>query len=192
MLTLRDTARTKQTIDARADYDPEISGRSIRKIRETEMRMTIIRGVLFAAAATLFLHGTPSLAQDEQNGPMTWGEDAQYDQVVFIKFKPGKRERAMQIIDEYFVPASEKAGTSEPIYVEHFQTGEWDMLLVWHLQGGTADLKWYRSADDIKWFNALAELNGGQEAAQKLWDEFSSAIADSVTQLGHHHTGMTK
>jgi hypothetical protein len=156
------------------------------------MRISSIRGVLIVAAAALFLHGSPSLAQDDNNGPMTWGEDAQYDQVVLIKFKSGKRERAMQIIDEKFVPASEKAGTSEPIWVEHFQTGEWDMLLVWHLAGGTPDLQWYRSADDIKWFNALAELNGGREAAQKLWDEFSSTIADSVTQLGHHHTGMTK
>ena len=156
------------------------------------MQQTSIRGAMIAATAVLLLHGSPSHAQDENNGPMTWGEDARYDQVVFIQFKPGKRERAMQIIAEKFVPASEKAGTSEPVWVEHFQTGKWDILLVWQLEGGTADLKWFRSPDDIKWFNALAELNGGQEAAQKLWDEFSSTIADSVTQLGHHHTAMAK
>ena len=156
------------------------------------MQMTTIRGVLIAAASMLFLHASPSLAQDDNNGPMTWGEDAQYDQVVFVKFKPGKRERAMQIIDEYFVPAAKKAGTSEPIYVEHFQTGKWDMLLVWHLKGGTADLEWYRSAEDLKWFGALAELNGGEEAAQKLWDEYVSTVAESVAQIGHHHSGMTK
>jgi hypothetical protein len=39
----------------------------------------------------------------------------------------------------------------------HFQTGEWDALFVWEMEGNMADLEWYRSEDDIKWFAAPAE-----------------------------------
>jgi hypothetical protein len=152
--------------------------------------MKICGGIASALALTVF--AIPAMAQQDEGGPMTWGEDAQYDEVQFVKFKPGKRERAMELIDEYFIPASEKAGTAGPAWVEHFQTGKWDMLLVWHLAGGTGDLKWYRSEDNIKWMAALAELNGGAEAAGKLWDEYIATVAESVTELGHHHSGMSE
>mgnify|MGYP001815722545 CR=1 FL=1 len=39
-------------------------------------------------------------------GPITQGEDANYVQAVGVKFKSGKRERAIEIINEYFLPAT--------------------------------------------------------------------------------------
>lgn len=31
------------------------------------------------------------------------------------------------------------------------------------------DLEWYNSANDIKWFKALSELEGGVEQAEAVW-----------------------
>ena len=151
------------------------------------MRTTSICGKLIAATAVLFLFAVPAIAQDDDEGPITQGDDARYLEVTYVNFKPGKREMAMQIISEHFVPATEKAGTSAPLLAIHFQTGKWDAAFIWEMAGGMADLEWYRSPDNIKWFAALAELEGGTEQAEAIWAKYIGAVADSLTEVGHHH-----
>ena len=153
------------------------------------MKVGKICGTLVAASAALFLFAAPAQAQDDESGPEKWGDDARYVETVVLKFKSGKRERAMEIIAEHFVKASEKAGTPGPIMVIHMQTGRWDVAAVWELQGGTSDLEWYRSPDNVKWYAALTELMGGEEEAGALMQEWSDSIADSMTNIGHYHTG---
>ncbi len=153
------------------------------------MRTTINCGKLIAATAALFLFAAPAIAQEDDGGPMTQGDDAKYVSVTYTQYKPGKRERAMEIINEHFIPASEKAGTPGPILVIHFQTGRWDVAAVWEMEGGMADLEWYRSPNNIKWFEALAELSGGEEQAGKIVAEYTSGVANSETDVGHHHVG---
>ena len=80
-----------------------------------------------------------------------------------MKYKSGKRERAFEIIADHFKPAGEKAGLPGPLGTLHFQTGESDALFVWEMKGGMADLEWYRSEDDIKWYASLVEQEGGEE-----------------------------
>ena len=118
---------------------------------------------------------------------MTQGDDAHYVSSTLVKFKPGKRERAFEIISEHFMPAGEKAGTPGPLGVIHYQTGQWDAQFVWDLAGGMADLEWYRSPNNIKWWAALAEQEGGEEAASELMGEYQSLIADAETDVGHYH-----
>lgn len=144
-------------------------------------------GKLIAAAAALFLFAVPAIAQDEDEGPQTQGDDAKYLSVTYIKYKPGHREAAMEMINEYFVPATEKAGTSPPMLAIHFQTGKWDAAIVWDLAGGMADLEWYRSPDDVKWFAALSELAGGAEQAKEIWQKYLGKVAHAQTEVGHHH-----
>jgi hypothetical protein len=148
-----------------------------------------IRGVLVAAGAALLLSAVPAQAQEDDGGPQKWGDDARYVRTSVIKFKAGKRERAMQIIAEYFRVATEKAGTPGPIMIIHMQTGRWDLAAIWEMEGGTADLEWYRSPNNIKWREALVEVAGGEEEAGKIMQEWSSSIADSMTNIGHYHTG---
>ena len=143
-------------------------------------------GKLLAVAAALTMFAVPASAQDDE-GPITQGDDAKYVSVTHIKYKPGKRERAMEIIADHFVPAGEAAGTPGPLGVIHLQTGEWDALAVWRLEGGMADLEWYRSEDDLKWFAALAEQEGGEEAAGELLGEYRSLIDEAETDVGHYH-----
>ncbi len=153
------------------------------------MKVNKICGTLVAASASLFLFAASAQAQEDEGGPEKWGDDARYVQTWVVKFKAGKRERAMEIVAEYFVKASEKAGTPGPLMTIHMQTGRWDMAVVWELQGGTADLEWYRSPRDIKWYEALKEIAGGEEEAGAIMKEWSGSIADSMSNIGHYHTG---
>jgi len=154
------------------------------------MRLTSFCGKLIAASAAVLFFAVPALAQDEDMGALTWGEDAKYVVTTVIKFKPGKRERAMEIIDEYYLPAVEKDGTAPPKLIVHMQTGHWDMAVIWDLAGGTADLEWYRSPDAVKWREALVEIAGSEEEAAKIQEEYGATIADSMANIGHYHTGM--
>lgn len=151
------------------------------------MRSTSIRGKLIAAIAALFLFAVPAIAQDDDEGPVTQGDDAKYLSITYVMFKPGQRESAMEIITEYFVPAAKKAGTSPPMLAIHFQTGKWDMAIIWAMAGGMADLEWYRSPDDIKWFAALADVAGGKEQAGEIWKKYIGKVAQAQTEVGHHH-----
>ena len=144
-------------------------------------------GKVLAVSAALAIFTGPASAQDDDEGPVTQGDDAHYVSATLVKFKSGKRERAFEIIADHFVPAGEKAGTPAPLGVIHFQTGEWDALFVWKMEGGMADLEWYRSADDIKWYAALAELEGGDEAAGELIAEYQSLVDEAETDVGHYH-----
>ena len=155
------------------------------------MRTTRLGGLLIAAIAASFFFTTPVIAQEDDGGPLTQGEDAKYVSVRHVKFKPGTRERALEIVNAHFVPASESAGTPGPLLVNHMQTGKWDVIAVWDMEGGMADLEWYRTEDDIKWFAALAEQEGGVEQAQALLAEYGASIADFVVEVGHRHTGAT-
>ena len=143
-------------------------------------------GKVLAVAAALTMFAVPASAQDDE-GPITQGEDAKYVTIAHVKFKSGKRERAMEIIADHFVKATEAAGTPGPLGVIHFQSGEWDMLAVWRLEGGMADLEWYRSPDNIKWWAALVEQEGGEEAAGALMAEYQSLVDEAETDIGHYH-----
>lgn len=151
------------------------------------MKTIDFRGTAIAAIIALFLVPFTAFAQDDDEGPITQGDDAKYLTITHVKFKSGQRESAMEIIAEHFVPASKKAGLPGPILAIHYQTGKWDAAFVWQMEGGMADLEWYRSPDDIKWFAALTELEGGAEKADEVWKSFTSKIAGSQSEVGHHH-----
>ncbi len=151
------------------------------------MKMKPLCGLTAALTSFVLLLAAPAIAQEDEGGPQTWGDDARYVTVTYVQFKPGKREEAMEIISEYFMPAGEKAGTAPPMLAVHFQTGIWDAMFIWNLEGGMADLEWYQSEDNVKWFAALAELNGGPEGAEKLMERWRQTIRESETQIGHYH-----
>jgi len=149
------------------------------------MKLKLSRGV--AAFAALVLFSGSGFAQDNDEGPITQGDDARYLSVTHVKFKPGQRESAMQLITEHFKPAGAKAGTPGPIMEIHYQTGKWDAAFVWEMAGGMKDLEWYRSPNDVKWWEALSEIEGGADKAEAVWADYISKVASAVTEVGHHH-----
>ena len=151
------------------------------------MRTIRNSGKLLAVTAALFLVAVPAMAQDDDEGPITQGDDAKYLRITYVMFKSGQREAGMEIISEHFVPATEKAGTNTHLLAIHFPTGKWDAAFIWELEGGMADLEWYRSPDNVKWFAALAELEGGSEQAAAVWQSYLDTLAESHVEVGHHH-----
>jgi hypothetical protein len=146
-------------------------------------------GKALAVAAAFTMFTVPASAQDAEDGAMNQGEDAVYIRVTHMKFKPGKRERAMEIVAEHFRPAGADAGLPGAMLAIHYQTGKWDAAWVSVLEGGMADLEWYRSPNNIKWWNSFVEREGGEEAAAALMSEFQASVADSLEEVGHYHTG---
>ena len=107
--------------------------------------MTITKAIstTFGLATAMLFLSTPSYAQDDDEGPITQGDDARYLTITNVSFTPGQRESAMEIITEHFVAAGQKAGTPAPIMAIHYQTGKWDATYVWEMAGGMADLDPY-------------------------------------------------
>ena len=143
------------------------------------------KGIVVLAGILVF--SMPAVAQDDDEGPVSQGDDAQYLDITYVKFRAGQRESAMQIITEHFMPAGEKSGVPAPMLAIHFQTGKWDAAFIWKMEGGMADLEWYRSPNDVKWFAAMAELEGGVDEAQAVWADYISKVAHAQTEVGHHH-----
>lgn len=151
------------------------------------MSTTIITKTVSLLAASLLLTTSAFAQEEDDGGPITQGDDAKYLTITHVAYKSGQREKAMEIIAEYFVKAGEKSGVAGPIMAIHYQTGKWDAAFIWEMEGGMADLEWYRSPDDVKWFEALSEIAGGEEEAGEIWKSYVKTVADSQSQVGHHH-----
>ena len=145
---------------------------------------------LFAVVLTLSLASTytaaQTAAQEEDEGPQTQGDDAVYISVTFVDYKAGMRSDALEIIAEHFAPAGAASGTRGPLAI-HFQTGSWDAAFHWRLEGGMADLEWFRSPDDVKWMEAMIAQEGSKEAVDELVASYLGMIARTRTDVGHRH-----
>lgn len=128
-----------------------------------------------------FASNTGSAQSDSQ--PKKY-ENAQWKNIVYVDYKSGQYARAREIINKYFVPAGEKAETPGPEIVLEMNSGEWDVMILWGMKGGITDLNWETSPDDVAWRNALNEIAGGADKAQKILEEYSSLINKSSNQIG--------
>jgi hypothetical protein len=165
----------------------QLGGDALEKERRADSKGGNYMNKLIAIAMAGAVAAIPgaALAEHHEEGP-TIRENARYLNVLLVDIKPGKRGRAEEIIDDYFAKASEAAGTDQPVLV-HLQTGSWDFLVVWRMDDGPVELTYTSTPDGKKWFAALAELTGGEEQAQALWDEYQSLIARSTSMIGHRH-----
>ena len=146
--------------------------------------LRLISAIVSVGLAFLFF-STAASAQDE--GGQRFADDAVYYEVEFVDYKPGKTGEAYGIIAEHFSPAGEAAGLPGPT-VFHFQSGPWDAAFNWQQKNGLADLEWRISPDNAKFFAALSEQEGGEEAAQAVIDRYNEMIARTEVYIGHTHT----
>ena len=140
----------------------------------TSMTRTIL-GLFLACFLAM-----PLLAQDDMQPKKL--DDPQWRSVVHVKYHAGKMGRAMELIDE-FQKVTEKAGTPKPELVVRMATGEWDLMIVWLMEGGISDMDWDTSPNNIKWRKASNEHFGSAEAAKAAWDEYRSLIQDSSRDI---------
>lgn len=140
-----------------------------------------MRALLTAVVAAGLILPAGLAAQEEEPEPEKY-EDASWYALVQVDFKPGKRDDAMKMVREYYMPAGQEAGTPAPVMHLQHQSGEWDWTVIWHMEGGPADMEWKQTADDIEWQKKLAELAGGPDKAKELGEKWSSYIArENVT-----------
>jgi hypothetical protein len=99
----------------------------------------------------------------------------------FTKFKEGQANAGKEIIYGHFIKADEVAGR-RPVPFD-FVTGEWDHVVFFPLKDGPGDLTWATSPDDVKWWEALVEIEGGVEEAQALMTRFGELVARSEMHL---------
>ncbi len=145
----------------------------------------IISGILtlcFMLMVATSLHAQETLKVKKMEGH-TW------HQVVMVKFKPGTMNEAKDIIHNHFMKAGQKAEVPGPQMME-FQTGEWDMMFVWTMDS-INDMNWEIHPDDEKWWAAMVEMEGGEEEANELWQNYMGMIESSTSYLATSQQQMS-
>lgn len=143
------------------------------------MKKLALVPVLFALSIAV-----PANAQDLKPERMT---DVTWHMVEFLKFQPGKRARGMEMIEKYFAAADRDLGREGQVVDVHFNTGEWDSIVIFPMSGGPGDLSWAMSPDDVKWMTALAKRTGGMDQARALLAEWDTLLAAQARQVAHRH-----
>lgn len=145
--------------------------------------MLIGKSLVSVCVASAVVLGVPAAAQEAQPQRM---QNVTYHGVEFIKFKEGSRERAGEIVEQYFAPASRDASTTMPLEY-HIDTGEWDYIMFWPMKGGMADMEWETHPEEIAWMQALTKRAGGDTQAKALLDEWNGLVARRVNGVAHSH-----
>ncbi|UUO24604.1 hypothetical protein FGD67_16245 [Colwellia sp. M166] len=115
-------------------------------------------------------------------------ENVEFLSISYTDFKPGKADRAMEIIRDHYFPASKKAGTQVP-YIVQLHSGEWDMITAWKLKDGYSSMEWELTEDGVKWMSAFMKQEG-KEKSKEIRDEFNSLIQRSSHVIGYHPTDI--
>lgn len=143
--------------------------------------MRLLGSVVLAAILTLPI---AARAQDRDQTPQPQKyRNVTWYRVERIALKAGKREDALKLIKQYYLPASKAAGTEKPVlYLEH-QTGPWDLTIIWRLQGGPSELEWKESPDGLAWYRAFVKVAGGQQKAEEIMSKESSYTARETSSI---------
>ncbi|MCZ8136889.1 MAG: hypothetical protein O9266_11355 [Porphyrobacter sp.] len=148
-----------------------------------------IMGKALAAAAVLSLGLGASPAVQAQNaGQGQQADEVTWARVTMTRFHSGKRDRALEIIKNYFAKADANSGVNSGVHGIHLETGQWDVIYVFPMKGGPADMAKRGTPEDEKWMAEMIKLAGSKEAAEKIIAEFDSLVAMSVTEVGHAHS----
>lgn len=103
--------------------------------------------------------------------------------IEMIKWKPGKGERAHEII-EMFEKVDAELGYKGVVDL-HMSTGEWDSIVAIPMREGIASMGWASNPEEKKWDEAFMRQAGNEEKAKALWEEFESLIAERQRHVGH-------
>lgn len=108
-------------------------------------------------------------------------ENVSWQEVVLVDFKPGTIERAKEIIALY--KAAGAAAQVPGPEMHWFMTGEYNMMLIWTMKNGPADMEWRRSPDGVKWWKEFISQQGSKEAAEALQKEYTSLVLKTTSYI---------
>jgi hypothetical protein len=92
-------------------------------------------------------------------------------------------DEAMKLIEEYFEPASNKAGLPGPAMLMVNHTGKWDLTVVWKMKDGLKAMEWKTSPEDAKWMSAMHEMVGGADKAKEIMEQYQSLVSATSTVI---------
>ena len=145
------------------------------------MKWTILAAGVAAACLPALAHAQPATADLKAER----AQNLSYWYVDMVKFKPGKRQRAAELVEQFFRPIDKEMG-GQSIDI-HMGTGEWDYITLFPMPGGPVDLTWLTSPDDVRFMTLLAKRAGSMEAAQKIVDEWDSLVLRQEDHIAHTH-----
>lgn len=111
-------------------------------------------------------------------------DNPQWKRISLTSYKNGQFARAKEIIRNYHMKASEKAGTPRPEMIIDLVSGEWDVMTIWNMPEGLGEFDWETSPRDIKWRKAFNEIAGGADKATAILNEFSALVVRSSRYIG--------
>lgn len=141
----------------------------------------MIRKLAISVAATAFaLTATPALSQEEPEQPRTTYR------IEYLKLKPGKEDRWVEMGEKYWGPATDKAGLPQP-QIHWMMAGPWDIMLVMEMPSGLAALDSHNPKERVAFRKAFIEVAGGEEEAKKLWAEDAELVTNTMVTYSHTH-----
>ena len=136
--------------------------------------------ILTAAAIGLAMPVTPAFADNHEAPALA---ELDWYRINFIKWEPGKSERAHEII-EMFQKVDAALG-HDGVIDFHMSTGEWDSVVALPMRQGIAAMGWAENPEGKKWEAEFIRQVGGEDKAKAIWDEFDSLIARQQRHIGH-------
>ena len=141
-----------------------------------------MRKLIVAATLAAFLTPITAVSVMAQSTPPELSKVDWY-RIELVKWKPGKAERAHEII-EMFEKTDAELGF-KGVLDFHVSTGEWDSIVAMPMRGGIAQMGWASNPEDKKWDEAFAKQVGGMDKAKAIYEEFDSLMADRQRHIGH-------
>jgi len=134
-----------------------------------------------AMAVALWVLPSVASAQDE----IEKRENVDYYRVIHLNFKPGHNTDAWAILYTKIGPAVRATGRD--FIALDWESGPWDTTLYIRQEEGYGTLEYATSPQSAAFRASLAEQEGSEEAAEKVWAEWTSHIDNSSQAVGHMH-----
>lgn len=110
--------------------------------------------------------------------------DVTWHEIRLTKFKPGKMNEAMKIVEQYYDAATEKAGLPHPVRYLHVGS-DWHVTTIFTMTGGVEDLNWDVHPNNEKWLNAMAQICGGADKAKAIREQYMACVADRQSSIAY-------
>ena len=107
--------------------------------------------------------------------------DAKYYLVSYTKFKEGKKQEGMEIIQKYFWKADREI--KRKVLPFDFITGEWDHIVFFPLEDGTKELDWITSPVNAEWWKAMVKEIGSEDEVKRIRQQFDNCVMKSKQEL---------
>lgn len=134
-----------------------------------------MRSLIRVAALSLLISTAVPLAAQEMAAPKKH-ENSSWLMMVNVKFKPGKIDDAMKIINEHFAPAGMAIGMTD-VRVLHHVGGPWDLTLMFPMPEGPRQLEWAVTPQDAKWIAEMAKREKGMANTMALLNRYADMLA---------------